>query len=107
MEFSVNEILQILPTHHSEEPEDQKRAFGCISTLGQGVLPSSSDPPGMDSPDHEPSLCTFHSSQFQNTLQAAPAGGPFHKKEVRTKGILWHIRPSSSSDLSTSLCPKY
>lgn len=57
MEFSVNEILQILPAHHSEEPEDQKRAFGCISTLGQGVLPSSSDPPGMDSPDRSGPVC--------------------------------------------------
>lgn len=64
MEFFVNEIFQILFIYYSEEFEDQKRVFGCISILGQGVLFSFSNFLGMDSFDYEFFFCIFYSSQF-------------------------------------------
>lgn len=67
--------------------------------IGQGVL-LVLVPPRDRQLDHEPSLCTFQ-------RPGPPAAGPTHRKGVRTKGILRHIRPTSSSHVPTRLCPEY
>lgn len=53
MEFSVNEILHI-------DPSQDLR-----TTLGQGVLPGSSDSTRMDKPDHGPLFVLFMVSSVQ------------------------------------------
>lgn len=51
MEFSLNEILQVLSAHHREGPEEQKQCLGCVGSHRPGGPAGSSDPPppGLDS----------------------------------------------------------
>lgn len=47
MEFSVDEIPQVLPADHREGPEKQKHAFGCVGSCRPGCPGGSSVPPGV------------------------------------------------------------